>query len=68
MSGPRAYIVRIYRQGFQSLGGTVEDTATAGTRSFKDVEELARHLQAPIPPLPDPIGEAFPEHPTLKGD
>lgn len=49
MSGPRTYIVRIYRQGYRSLMGTVEDSATAGMRPFRDLGELGQHLLGPIP-------------------
>lgn len=59
MSGPRTYIVRIYRQGYRSLMGTVEDSATTGTRAFQDLAELGGHLLGPIPPAaPDDVDEA----------
>lgn len=55
MPGPRSYIVRIYRQGFASLVGVVEDADTAGSRSFSSLAELGALLVAPIPPGPSPV-------------
>jgi hypothetical protein len=54
MREPRSYVVRIYRQGFRSLSGTVEDTATTAQRHFRNEEELLSVLrgfnaQAPSP-------------------
>ncbi len=48
MSEPRAYVVRIYRQGLQTLSGLVEDTRTGGKRPFRDTQELAELLRGPI--------------------
>lgn len=48
MPGPRSYIVRIYRQGFRTLGGIVEDTHSGATRPFRSAEELLALLRAPI--------------------
>ena len=58
MPGPRSYIVRVYRQGFRSLAGVVEDVATQGQRVFRDLNELSRWLRAPIRRQPPPDGEA----------
>jgi hypothetical protein len=49
MRDPRSYIVRIYRQGFRSLSGVVEDTHSGGMRSFHSAEKLLALLRAPIP-------------------
>jgi len=49
MAEPRSYIVRIYRQGYRTLAGTVEDATTQGQRPFRDAEELAALLRASIP-------------------
>ena len=64
MPGPRSYIVRVYRQGFRSLAGVVEDIATQGQRAFRNVNELSRWLRAPIDRRPPREGEA----PTTQED
>lgn len=48
MREPRSYVVRIYRQGFRTLGGVVEDTHSGGVRPFRSAEELLALLRAPI--------------------
>ncbi|MFO1318869.1 MAG: hypothetical protein U1F52_04595 [Burkholderiales bacterium] len=68
MSGPRTYIVRIYRQGFRSLTGTLEDADTGGVRGFQSVEELGKHLHAPIPAGRDPLDGEVPIDAAPKGD
>jgi hypothetical protein len=45
---PRCYIVRIYRQGYRSLVGAVEDLSTQGRATFHDVDELIARLRTPI--------------------
>ena len=52
MREPRSYIVRIYRQGYRTLSGIVEDTHTGGSRPFRSSEELAVLLRAPIAHAP----------------
>lgn len=47
MRVPRSYIVRIYRRGFRTLSGVVEDTRTNTQQSFSNVEELLATLRAP---------------------
>jgi hypothetical protein len=47
MRQPRSYIVRIYRQGFRSLAGMVEDTRSGGGRPFRSAEELLALLRVP---------------------
>jgi hypothetical protein len=47
MREPRSYIVRIYRRGFRSLSGVVEDTRTNTQHPFRDTEELIAVLRAP---------------------
>jgi hypothetical protein len=37
---PRSFIVRIYRRGFGSLSGIVEDSSSGEQRSFKSMAEL----------------------------
>ena len=64
MPGPRSYIVRVYRQGFRSLAGVVEDIATQGQRAFRDVNELSKWLRGPIHPERPQNGEA----PTTQAD
>ena len=44
----RSYIVRIYRQGFDRLWGTVEDAETGFKRSFSNAEEMWTLLHGPI--------------------
>jgi hypothetical protein len=48
MREPRSYVVRIYRQGFRTLSGFVEDTHTGGKRPFRDLQELSVLLREPI--------------------
>jgi hypothetical protein len=48
MREPRSYIVRIYRQGYRSLSGVVEDTHTSGGQPFRNTRELITLLRAPI--------------------
>lgn len=47
MSGPRSYIVRIYRTGARSLAGLVEDAEHGSSASFQSMEELWRLLRKP---------------------
>jgi len=68
MTGPRTYIVRIYRQGFATLDGVVEDAATSGSRPFRDLAALGRHLLAPIPPRSAPSGVGDPDSSSTKGE
>jgi hypothetical protein len=44
MHEPRSYIVRIYRQGYRSLSGIVEDTQTGRTRAFRNTRQLSALL------------------------
>jgi hypothetical protein len=55
MREPRSYIVRIYRQGYRSLSGIVEDAQSGGRRPFRNTRELSVLLRASISPAP-PIG------------
>ena len=48
MREPRSYIVRIYRQGYRSLSGVVEDTRTGSKRSFRNARELSALLREPL--------------------
>jgi len=48
MREPRSYVVRIYRQGFRTLCGVVEDTHSGGARAFRSAEELLALLRARI--------------------
>jgi hypothetical protein len=48
MREPRGYIVRIYRRGFRTFAGTVEDTQTCNKQTFKTTDELLVLLRAPI--------------------
>jgi hypothetical protein len=48
MREPRSYIVRIYRQGYRTLSGIVEDTHTTSERPFRNTRELFALLRAPI--------------------
>jgi hypothetical protein len=41
----RSYVVRIYRQGFRTLCGLVEDTHTGQQRAFRDERELVDLLR-----------------------
>lgn len=49
MGEPRSYVVRIYRRGYRSLSGVVEDTRTSGQRSFRNADELITALRCPGP-------------------
>ncbi len=40
MRSPRSFIVRIYRRGFGSLSGIVEDSSSGEQRSFNSMAEL----------------------------
>ena len=40
MPVPDSYIVRIYRKGFRTLCGVVEDTQSGAVRAFRSAEEL----------------------------
>ncbi len=48
MREPRSYIVRIYRQGYRSLSGIVEDTHTSSQQPFRNTQELIALLRGPI--------------------
>ena len=48
MREPRSYIVRIYRQGYRSLSGIVEDTRTGRKRAFRNTRELSTLLRGSI--------------------
>jgi hypothetical protein len=48
MRVPDSYIVRIYRKGFRTLSGIVEDTHSGGVRAFRSVEELVVLLRTRI--------------------
>jgi hypothetical protein len=52
MREPRSYIVRIYRRGYRSLSGIVEDTLTSSKQPFRNTEELMVLLRAPIAKCP----------------
>jgi hypothetical protein len=54
MREPRSYIVRIYRQGYRSLAGTVEDTRSGTSRGFRNTRELAVLLRGSIQ-APNPL-------------
>lgn len=54
MREPRSYIVRIYRQGFRTLAGVVEDTHSGAAQPFRNTEELLALVRAPIPMRPPP--------------
>jgi hypothetical protein len=45
MREPRSYVVRVYRQGYRSLCGVVEDTRTGQTHPFRDVRQLTTLLR-----------------------
>lgn len=67
MRVPRTYIVRIYRQGYRSLTGSVEDAERMGVRSFSNMRQLGLLLRAPIEPQGDLPDETRPIDPTFKG-
>jgi hypothetical protein len=48
MHEPRSYIVRIYRQGYRSLSGIVEDTQTGRTRAFRNTRQLSALLRGSV--------------------
>jgi hypothetical protein len=48
MREPRSYIVRVYRQGFRTLTGIVEDTRSSAKRPFRSAEDLLALLRRPI--------------------
>ena len=52
MGVPGSYVVRIYRRGFRTLFGVVEDTQSGGTRAFRSGEELVALLRSRIPVAP----------------
>ena len=54
MGEPRSYVIRIYRKGFRSLTGVVEDTATNAQRAFRDEQELLAVLRDFKPGRPSP--------------
>ena len=68
MPEPRRYVVRIYRQGFRSLAGVVEDIATQGERTFRNLNELGEWLRAPIPRESCPCGETQPTPSERRND
>jgi hypothetical protein len=45
---PRSLIVRIYRHGYATLAGVVEDAATGVERSFVNPEELWEAVQSMV--------------------
>ena len=49
MARPYHYVVRIYRRGYASLEGLVEDTCTGAERRFSTAEQLWSLLHRPIP-------------------
>lgn len=57
MRMPRSYVVHIYRQGYQSLSGLVEDTHSGAKRPFHSLTELIALLRAPIARAPNPRGK-----------
>ena len=46
MREPGSYIVRIYRQGFQTLCGVVEDPQSGASQAFRSGEELLALLRS----------------------
>lgn len=48
MGQPHNYVVRVYRRGFESLEGLVEDTRTGAERPFSSIEQLWTLLRGPI--------------------
>ncbi len=58
MREPRSYIVRIYRQGYRTLSGIVEEPGSGAVRTFRTEEELlgilrARGARTTVPPRRD---------------
>lgn len=49
MRVPDSYIVRIYRKGFRTLSGVVEDTRNGGVRGFRSADELLALLRMRFP-------------------
>ncbi len=47
MREPRSFIVRIYRRGFRTLSGVIEDTSTNTQQPFRDIDELIAMLREP---------------------
>lgn len=45
MAQASSYVIRIYRRGFSTLEGLVEDSRTGEQRSFSKMEELWSILQ-----------------------
>jgi hypothetical protein len=52
--GPASYIVRIYRRGFRSLTGVVEDPKSGEQAPFKSMEELWAVLRTGLSSRPFP--------------
>lgn len=49
MRVPDSYVVRIYRKGFRTLSGIVEDTRSGGMRAFRSADELVAQLRTRFP-------------------
>lgn len=47
MRQPHHYVVRIYRRGFSTLEGLVEDVRSGTEHAFSTMEELWRLLREP---------------------
>ncbi|MBI3530353.1 MAG: hypothetical protein HY067_20600 [Betaproteobacteria bacterium] len=54
MRAPRSYIVRIYRRGFRTLSGVIEDTRTNTQQPFGDIDELIAVMRTPDSRAPPP--------------
>ena len=52
MREPRTYIIRIYRQGYRSLSGIVEDAYTGSKRPFLNTRDLVALLRVPVVDAP----------------
>lgn len=52
MREPRSYIVRVYRQGYGTLSGIVEDTHTGSKWPFRDIRQLSALLRGKTLDLP----------------
>lgn len=48
MRQPHHYVVRIYRRGFSTLEGLVEDVRSGTEHAFSTMEELWRLLREPV--------------------
>jgi len=48
MGQPHNYVVRIYRRGFASLEGLIEDSRTGNEQPFSSIEQLWALLRGPI--------------------